>query len=86
MLIFLCNLSEPARVTIGEMMPIARSVDRNLKFTLVQSSIACPLSPPWTVSNRYMITPVGPGLGAATQRACTGRRRLRQSPPRHPPG
>ena len=56
------------------MMPIARSVDRNLKFTLVQSSLACPLSPPWTVSNRYMITPVGPGLVAATQRegAATG--------------
>ena len=39
------------------MMPIARSVDRNLKFTLVQSAPACPLNPPWTVSNRYMITP-----------------------------
>ena len=25
------------------------------------------IHPPWTVSNRYMITPVGPGLGAATQ-------------------
>ena len=51
------------------MMPIARSVDRNLKFPLVPSSLACPLSPPWTVSNRYMITPVGAGLGAATQRS-----------------
>ena len=26
---------------------------------------------PWTVSNRYMITPVGPGLSAATQRPYT---------------
>ena len=48
-------------------MPIARSVDRNLKFTLVQSALTCPSSPPWTVSDRYMITPVGAGLGAATQ-------------------
>ena len=49
------------------MMPIARSVDRNLKFPLVPSFPACSLNPPWTVNNRYMITPIGPGLGAATQ-------------------
>ena len=48
------------------MMPIARSVDRNLKFPLVPSFPACSLNPPWTVNNRYMITPVGPGLGAAS--------------------
>ena len=48
------------------MMPIARSVDRNLKFPLFPVPCMSPESP-WTVSNRYMITPVGPGLGAATQ-------------------